>query len=372
MTVEVENLTKIYVSGQEEEVRAVDDVNFTANQGELFTLLGPSGCGKTTTLRCLAGLEAINSGTIKINDKVVASEDAFVEPEHRDIGLVFQSYALWPHMTANENILYALKARDWPKNERESRIQEVLELVGLPDVGDRYPSELSGGQQQRIAFARAISYEPSVLLMDEPLSNLDFKQRRRMRQSLLEMLDEVGITTIYVTHDQEEAFEISDETLVLTRGEEAQQGTPQELYQKPTSPFVASFLGEANLFANVEIQETDKSAQTATCTVTEGNTQIEMKCTYRDEEALTNPVGVVRPEDVSVNVRTDGSTVQQEINKWDGNVQQQLYRGSFTQNLINVGDFQLKVKTDKPILNEGSTVPVVIEPEDVVLVLGHR
>lgn len=378
MTVNVENLTKKYVSA-EEEVVAVDDVSFEVQEGDLFTLLGPSGCGKTTTLRCLAGLETINGGKIEIDGDVVATPDQSVQPEHRDIGLVFQSYALWPHMTARENILYALKARDWPKEDRENRIQESLELVGLPDVGDRYPSELSGGQQQRISFARAISYQPSVLLMDEPLSNLDFKQRRRMRRLLLEMLDEVGITTIYVTHDQEEAFEISDETLVLTDGQEAQQGPPEELYENPTSPFVANFLGEANLYSATPL-EVNEAEQTAVCEIAEGDTRIEMECTYGDEEVLENPVVVIRPEDVKSKVRADGGTSKngvitqetQEVNQWEGEISHQLYRGSFTQNIVDVGDITIKMKTDKPILGEDETVTVSVDPGDASLVLGHR
>ena len=372
MTIEVKNLTKVYVSGGEETVRAVDDVSFTANEGELFTLLGPSGCGKTTTLRCLAGLESVDDGEIKIKGDVVSSGDEFVQPEHRDIGFVFQSYALWPHMTASENIRYALKARDWTKDGRGERIGEVLEMIGLPDVGDRYPAELSGGQQQRIAFARAVSYEPSVLLMDEPLSNLDFKQRRRMRRSLLEMLEEIGITTVYVTHDQEEAFEISDETLVLTDGKEAQQGSPQSLYQKPDSPFVADFLGEANIFSKIDINDTEEQRKRASCTITEGKTKINAECVYRKDEALENPVAIIRPEDIQIDVRTDGATIQDKTNTWDGKIVQQLYRGSFTQNIVDIDDLQLKVKTDRPLHESGAKVPVVIDPEDINLVRGYR
>jgi iron(III) transport system ATP-binding protein len=366
MTITVENLTKKYVSGQEEVV-AVDDVSFEATQGELFTLLGPSGCGKTTTLRCLAGLEQINGGTISISGETVATPKQSTKPEHRDIGLVFQSYALWPHMTARENILYALKARDWPKNDRENRIEEVLELVGLPEIGGRYPSELSGGQQQRISFARAVSYEPSVLLMDEPLSNLDFKQRRRMRRLLLEMLQEVGITTVYVTHDQEEAFEISDETLVLNTGQKAQQGTPQELYKNPTSPFVADFLGEANLF-DATARDVDAAAGVAQCEVRSGGTTIEMECSFQDESVLKDPVVVIRPEDVRPGAYTDGATVADERNRWDGTVSHQFYRGSFTQNIIDVGEIRFKCKTDKPTLDEGQDVSIVVEPSDAKLV----
>ncbi len=365
MTVTVENLTKIYRSDGGGVV-AVDDVSFEADQGELFTLLGPSGCGKTTTLRSIAGLERIDEGTITIDGETVATPGASVKPENRDIGLVFQSYALWPHMTARENILYALKARDWPKDDRDSRIEEVLDLISLPEMGDRYPSELSGGQQQRIAFARAVAYEPSVLLMDEPLSNLDFKQRRRMRRLLLEMLDEVGITTIYVTHDQEEAFEISDETLVLNQGEEAQQGTPQQLYEHPQTPFVASFLGEANLFP-ASVDAVDRADRRARCTVSEGSTRIEMECTYRDESVLSNPTVVIRPEDIYPEARTDGAAVR-ETNRWSGTVDHRFYRGSFTQNLVDVGDIQFKIKTDKPVLDEGEDVAIAVDPGDALLV----
>jgi iron(III) transport system ATP-binding protein len=368
MTVTVENLTKKYQSG-DSEVVAVDDVSFEASQGDLFTLLGPSGCGKTTTLRSIAGLEQIEGGRISIEGETVATPGESTKPEQRDIGLVFQSYALWPHMTARENIMYALKARDWPRGERDDRIDEVLELVSLPQMGDRYPSELSGGQQQRIAFARAVSYEPSVLLMDEPLSNLDFKQRRRMRRLLLDMLDEVGITTIYVTHNQEEAFEISDETLVLNGGQEAQQGAPQELYESPQTPFVADFLGEANLFP-ASVVETDREANRARCTVSEGSTSIEVTGTYRDESVLNNPTVVIRPEDVypDADARTDGSAELQETNRWSGTLRHSYYRGSFTQNEVQVGDINIQVKTDRPVLEEGQSVTVAVDPADALLV----
>ena len=365
MTVTVENLTKVYDS-EGGGVVAVDDVSFEVSEGELFTLLGPSGCGKTTTLRSIAGLERINTGEIVIGGETVATPEMSVKPENRDIGLVFQSYALWPHMTARENILYALKARDWPKDDREARIEEVLDLVSLPGMGDRYPSELSGGQQQRIAFARAISYEPSVLLMDEPLSNLDFKQRRRMRRLLLEMLDEVGITTVYVTHDQEEAFEISDETLVLDGGEEAQQGTPQHLYEHPQTPFVASFLGEANLFS-ASVVGTDRTDRRARCEITEGSTRLEIECTYGEEGALSDPTVVIRPEDLYPEAQADGAQIR-ETNRWSGTVDHQFYRGSFTQNLVDVGDVQFKIKTDKPVFEEGESVTVAVDPEDALLV----
>jgi len=246
--VNVENLDKWYDSGETKE-HAVDDLSFSVTEGDIFSILGPSGCGKTTTLRSLAGLEEINSGRIQINGETVSEPSRLISypPDKREIGLMYQSYALWPHMTVKKNITYALNGRDY-EGDNDERVKEVLELVDLPNIGDRYPNELSGGQQQRVAFARALSYEPDVLLMDEPLSNLDLKQRRRMRTKLLEILDNVETTTIYVTHDQEEAFEISDEILVMNDGRKAQQGPPEELYQNPASSFVADFIGEANTF----------------------------------------------------------------------------------------------------------------------------
>jgi len=188
-----------------------------------------------------------------------------------------------------------------------------------------------------------------------------------MRRLLLEMLEEVGITTVYVTHDQEEAFEISDETLVLNGGREAQQGTPQELYNDPRTPFVANFLGEANLFS-ASVVETDRANGRARCEISEGSTTVEMVCTYTDESVLSNPTAVVRPEDVYPEAQTDGSTVRQETNRWSGTVAHQFYRGSFTQNMVNVGDVRFMIKTDAPILEEGEDVTVVVDPGDASLV----
>jgi spermidine/putrescine transport system ATP-binding protein len=227
------------------EVVAVKGIDFTVAEGEFFSLLGPSGCGKTTTLRCIAGLERPTEGTIAIGGRDMTN----VPPYERNAGLVFQGYALFPHKTVGENIGFGLKMQGVGAEERETRVAEILDLVNLPGFEDRQPSELSGGQQQRVALARALVIEPSVLLLDEPLSNLDLKLRKQMRFELQRIQDELGITTVYVTHDQEEALSMSDQILVMNQGRVEQQGSPIEIYNEPANEFVADFIGETNLFS---------------------------------------------------------------------------------------------------------------------------
>ena len=224
-------------------VVAVDEISFTVERGTLVTLLGPSGCGKTTTLRMIAGLELATKGNIQIAEEDVTALPATA----RDVAMVFQSYALFPHMTVLENVGYGLTASGLPKREVASRAEAGLELVGLAGMGQRLPSELSGGQQQRVAVARAVVLEPKVLLFDEPLSNLDAKLRRRVREEIRELQQKLGITAVYVTHDQEEALAVSDRVIVMSQGRIAQEGSPRELYEQPASRFVADFIGDANL-----------------------------------------------------------------------------------------------------------------------------
>jgi len=358
--VSIQHLTKHFTS-QDERVVAVDDLTIEVEQGEMFTLLGPSGCGKTTTLRCLAGLETFDSGRIEIHGEVVADgEGHFVPPERRDIGLMFQSYALWPHMTVRENILYPLKARDFPKERRDDKIREILDLVDLPDVGNRYPGQLSGGQQQRVALARALSYEPSVLLMDEPLSNLDFQLRRSMRRKLIDILDDIGITTIYVTHDQEEAFELSDRIAILRDGKLVQIGEPTELYRRPKAAFAADFLGEANLFEVERMEPVEGHDGLIACTVYEGDEPITIHGVDRTEGMSDHPVLVTRPEHLDLEPVGGGSDGTAEADHVTGRLVQQLYRGSFTQNIVEAGDLVFKVKTEEPRFEEGSAVDVVV------------
>lgn len=238
-SVTFENVTKIYGK----DVLAVDNVSLSIEAGTLVTLLGPSGCGKTTTLRMIAGLEMVTGGKIRIGDNDVTTLPA----TDRDVSMVFQSYALFPHMTVLENVSYGLKFSGHNKTDAQEKAKAGLDLVGLDGYGSRLPSELSGGQQQRVAVARALVLEPQVLLFDEPLSNLDAKLRRQVREEIREIQQDLGLTVVYVTHDQEEALAVSDRIIVMKNAMVAQDGTPRDLYDAPANKFVADFIGEANI-----------------------------------------------------------------------------------------------------------------------------
>ena len=237
------------------DVTAVSDFDLTVKDGEFVSLLGPSGCGKTTSLRMIAGFERATEGEIYIGDHCVSShiKNTFVPPEKRDIGMVFQSYAVWPHMTVTENVAYPLKIQKVPKEERAARVAEMLKLFHLDEYGSRYPHQLSGGQQQRVALARALVMRPGLLLLDEPLSNLDAKLRESMRFEISSIQKELGITVIYVTHDQSEAMTMSDRVVVMSRGVIQQIGTPYEIYRNPANKMVADFIGLVN-FVEGEVQ----------------------------------------------------------------------------------------------------------------------
>ncbi|MBO2517239.1 MAG: polyamine ABC transporter ATP-binding protein [Clostridiales bacterium] len=235
------------------------------NDGEFITLLGPSGCGKTTMLRMIAGFEKPTSGEIMIGDKVVSGGKTFLPPEKRDIGMVFQSYAVWPHMTVFENVAYPLKIKHVKKDEIKAEVNRVLEIVHLSQYAQRIPSQLSGGQQQRVALARALVARPQLLLLDEPLSNLDAKLRESMRFEIKEIQNRLGITVVYVTHDQTEAMAMSDRIILINRGEIQQVGTPAEIYNNPANQFVADFLGKVDFLkgevanGRISIAGTDQS-----------------------------------------------------------------------------------------------------------------
>jgi len=224
-------------------VTALGPVDIDVERGEFLTLLGPSGCGKTTTLQIIAGLTKPSEGRLLLSGRDITE----LAPPYRDMGLVFQSYALFPHKTIAGNIAFGLRMRKVPKAEIASRVGRVLSLVGLPGVEDRYPHQLSGGQRQRVALARAVVIEPSILLLDEPLSNLDALLRKRMRLELRDIQKRLGITTIFVTHDQDEAFEMSDRVVLMNCGRIEQVGVPEEIYDRPVSRFAAEFVGEASL-----------------------------------------------------------------------------------------------------------------------------
>jgi iron(III) transport system ATP-binding protein len=245
---QISNLSKRY-GGR----TAVDDVSLEVESGEFIVLLGPSGCGKTTTLRLIAGLAAPDSGSIAIDGRTVSApaENVFVRPEHRDIGMVFQSYAIWPHMTVLENVAYPLRVRRLRGAALREKVENVLGLVGLAGEAARPATALSGGQMQRVALARALVFDPTLLLFDEPLSNLDLKLRERLRAELKALQRRTGITSIYVTHDQAEAVELADRIAVMDGGRVVQHGRAREIYQRPHNRFVADFISTANVFEAV-------------------------------------------------------------------------------------------------------------------------
>ena len=277
---QISDLTKNFGTFQ-----ALKNVGLGVSQGELVCLLGPSGCGKTTVLRCVAGLETPTSGQIIQNEVDITP----LPTDQRDFGIVFQSYALFPNLTVDENLGFGLKNRKMPKSEISKRVEELTKTVGLEGHGDKYPGQLSGGQQQRVALARALAPSPSLLLLDEPLSALDAKVRQHLRREILDLQRMIGITTILVTHDQEEALTMGDRIVVMDHGVIAQIGTPQEVYERPNSPFVADFIGEMN-FLNGKSQK--------------GNMveigQFKFSCSqFEDSLAADDPVFLcIRPEDV--------------------------------------------------------------------------
>jgi iron(III) transport system ATP-binding protein len=262
MSVKIEALTKTFGT-----TRVIADLNTLFPSNEISVLLGPSGCGKTTTLRCIAGLEQPGSGTISIDDAVVFSghDKINLPPEKRDLGMVFQSYAIWPHMTVFENVALPLRARGIGAQDIRQRVDETLELVGLTAMRDRSATQLSGGQQQRVAIARCVASRPRLMLLDEPLSNLDAKLRTEMRKELKDLQRLTNATMVFVTHDQEEAMSLADTIFLFQNGRIVQQGTPDEIYRRPKNRYVAEFLGKANIFTvslkriddRVELRTTD-------------------------------------------------------------------------------------------------------------------
>jgi len=243
-TISVRGLTKRYG-----EAAAVDDLNLEIADGEFVALLGPSGCGKTTTLRLLAGFLQPDGGEIYVNGEAISSPTLSVPPERRNMSMIFQSYAVWPHMTVGQNVAYGLKFKKLTQPQVQSRLAKLLDVVHLLELKDRYPGELSGGQQQRVALARALVVEPSILLMDEPLSNLDANLREEMRFEIRRLHEEFKITTVYVTHDQAEAMATADRIALLNRGRLVQVGRPAEIFDRPKTRFVAEFVGKANILS---------------------------------------------------------------------------------------------------------------------------
>lgn len=340
-TVSVDRLRKNF--GAE---RAVDDVSLSVKPGEFVTLLGPSGCGKTTTLRCIAGLERPDGGDIRIGDRLVASagQDICLAPERRDIGMVFQSYAVWPHMTVFDNVAYGLNVRRVPRAAVAERTTRALDLVGLRHLADRYATKLSGGQRQRVALARAIVYEPKVVLFDEPLSNLDAKLREQMRVELVRLQREVGITSIYVTHDQSEALVMSDRVVVMNKGTIQQVGDPQTIYTRPANAFVANFIGVANLLKGSLLGRSGTMSHLA-IPAGEGRDPLRVQAIGGEGATTGDTLFLcVRPEDIALHVRKPAAGG--DGNLFEGEVIDTIYLGNFLECRVRVGRHEIGVQLD--------------------------
>jgi iron(III) transport system ATP-binding protein len=299
-------------------VTAVGDFNLQVADGEFVSLLGPSGCGKTTTLRMVAGFERTTEGKITIGEKVVNNHEdgTFVPPEKRDIGMVFQSYAVWPHMTVFQNVEYPLKIQKVDKAERDKKVQNILDMVHLGEYGERYPNQLSGGQQQRVALARALVANPSLLLLDEPLSNLDAKLRESMRFEISALQKRLGITVIYVTHDQSEAMTMSNRIVVMSAGVVQQIGKPYDIYTKPANKMVADFIGLVNFLPGVV--KGDRAFLEGT------------EVSFANDKNLTGNVTIaVRPENIKLS--KTGGIVQ-------GTMKHRFYLGDSVDYRVQVGD----------------------------------
>jgi iron(III) transport system ATP-binding protein len=334
--VSVLDLCKSYAD-RKDRVRAVDGVSFQVQEGEFYTLLGPSGCGKTTTLRCVAGLERTDSGQIVIDNRIVSSHQPsiFVPPHKRDIGMVFQSYAIWPHMTVFENVAFPLRVSKQrvARSEITRRVEEALALVELAGYGGRMATQLSGGQQQRLALARALVREPKLLLLDEPLSNLDAKLREHMRAELRDIQRRLGVTTIYVTHDQIEALAMSNRIALMSDGHIVQEGRPRELYQRPATEFVASFLGSTNLLEAEVLEQSDSMWLLRTPAG-----QIKAAC----------PHGVQPGSKVTVSVRPENLTIHPHEpsagNVLPGEVEMFMFLGEMAECRVKVGGSTLRTR----------------------------
>jgi iron(III) transport system ATP-binding protein len=336
------------------------DIDLTIKDGEFFTLLGPSGCGKSTTLSCVAGLERPTTGSVTIGDRVFVDTGAgtFVPPEGRNLGMVFQSYALWPHMTVAQNLALPLKIRKIDKRRQATLIHEALDKVGLADMRARYPHQLSGGQQQRVALARALVYSPTVLLLDEPLSNLDAQLREQARAWLKRLQEDLGITTVYVTHDQEEALALSDRIAVMSEGHLMQVGTPTEIYQEPATAGVAAFVGRCNFLTGKVTAVTDAGPEV----VLDCNGQ-KVRTRTADVKPGQHVTVAVRPE--RIKVLTSERSAPPDANVLAGTVLASSYVGARFEYDVRLGDQAVQVATGRPGLS--GEITLVADPEVCLL-----
>ena len=356
--IRVTSLKKSFTSADGRAVAALREVSFATEPGEFYTLLGPSGCGKTTTLRSIAGFETPEGGEIRLGDKVVFSSAQSINmpPFRRDFGIVFQSYAIWPHMTVFDNVAFPLLhgRKRYPKAEVRERVARALALVQLGQLADRPAPFLSGGQQQRVALARSLVHEPKVLLLDEPLSNLDANLREDMRFEIRALVKRLGITTLYVTHDQLEALTMSDRIAVISAGEIMQEGTPLEIYKSPQTQMVAHFIGLAN-FLEGKVAATDGNGS-GSVTIGEGT----LHCTLPKTASVGNGVVVmVRPEDVAV---CDAER-RPEQNVLEGETESVAFTGEMLDCWINSGGHRLRAKVHPATkIAAGARVWLHLEP----------
>jgi len=345
----LEDLTKRFGN-----VAAVDGVSLTIEGGELFFLLGPSGCGKTTLLRCVAGFWRPDQGRVRFGRQDVTD----VPPHLRNTGMVFQNYALWPHMTVRENVAFGLRVRKVPRSERRRRVDEVLDLVQMTAYAGRRPNELSGGQQQRVALARALVIQPQCLLLDEPLSNLDAKLRLEMRGEIRRICKQAGLTAIYVTHDQKEALSIADRIALFRDGRVEQVGKPHELYVQPVNRFVADFLGETNFVEGrlVTVDPNDVAVQTPFGTVR--STPSASRRSVGEAVCLS-----IRPESIHIGTPPPGA-----VNVFEGTLGQTVYLGELAQRELTLnGGTVFKVTELNPKIDLAGRVRCWFDPADVVV-----
>jgi ABC-type Fe3+/spermidine/putrescine transport system ATPase subunit len=346
---EVRNLTKMFGA-----LKAVHDISFQVEQGEILVIVGGSGCGKTTTLRCIAGLEDLSMGAILLDGKVIASPERSLAPEERGIGMVFQSYALWPHKTVRQNVAYGLDRKKIGGAEAEAKIAKILSQVGLTGFEDRLPSTLSGGQQQRVALARSAILQPRLLLLDEPLSNLDAKLREQMRDELREMIKMFRMTAVHITHDQSEAMALADSVICMKSGRIEQQGTPRQIYRQPANRYVAEFIG-ASTFLEGEIVE-----RGAKVIVDVGNG---LRIAVAPDNVRSGDgrcVLAIRPEAVAV-----GEKQAPGPNGFQATIERETFLGAQNEYLLNVHGKTLKAYSaeDFPV---GADVWVTIDPKNIV------
>src|SRR5919202_5708821 len=339
--IQIENLVKTFG-----EQRALDEVTFAVEEGELFTLLGPSGCGKSTTLMSIAGFQQPDEGRVAVGGETFFDADRRINvaAERRNLGIVFQSYAVWPHMTVFENLAFPLQVRRLKRTAVRERVYEVLELVEMREYATRYPHQLSGGQQQRVALARALVYSPSVLLLDEPFSNLDAKLRERARTWVKELQTSLGLTTIFVTHDQDEALSMSDRVAVMSAGRVQQIGTPEEVYRTPANRFVAEFVGRVNLIKGT-VASTDGGV-----VVLDLEDRVHRLTVAGAKPGAKNVTVAIRPEAVTL-VPADDRSVN-GTNTWEADVHAVAFLGDHYEYEVNAGPLALTVQSPRRVAGE--------------------